>query len=87
MDDGSVSWSPHRDHVNSLAIHSEGFSEGENRLLSEWFESQWGLEARVRPSKGYFYLYFPREAAGEFLNLVASFIHPSMRYKLDGQIS
>lgn len=84
MDDGSVQRNRHarnRGTVSSAALHTEGFSEQENHLLSDFLREEHGVKAQVKPTRDYFYLYLPRVEANALVGLVQPYLHESMLYK------
>ena len=81
MDDGSVSWSKHSGNLNQISLHTEGFTREENESLATWLGTKGVRGVTVPTTKGYPYLYLPRETAESFLSLVQPYAHASMAYK------
>lgn len=81
MDDGSV-------NKNSARIATSGFSVEENYLISDYFEGQWGIKAKVqfsvnhRTNHTYPYLEFNKQEAEELLSIVHPYIIPCMSRKV-----
>jgi hypothetical protein len=72
--------------ARNIILSTHAFSDKENRVICEWLKTQWGIDARVKKSKGrYFYVYMNTENARKFVDIVRPFVLgvPSMRYKLD----
>jgi hypothetical protein len=74
--------------ARNITIGTHGFSEKENLIVCEWLAERWGIDARVKRSKGkYFYIYMNTGNARRFVDVVRQFVLavPSMRYKIDFQ--
>lgn len=80
MDDGSLS--KYKGEPYSCCLHTEGFSEYENYLITSWLKASGYDKVQRLESKGYSYVYIPRESCLAFLQDVKPFVHPSMQYKL-----
>jgi len=86
MDDGSVQRNhnhnnKNRGQVYNAALHTEGFSEQENHLLSDFLSFEYGVGAQVKQTRDHFYLYIPRKSAVRLLEVVEPYLHESMAYK------
>jgi hypothetical protein len=81
MDDGSVSWSKYNGNLNQISLHTEGFTRMDNESLAAWLGTRGVRGVTVSTTKGYPYLYLPRETAESFLSLVRPYAHSSMSYK------
>lgn len=84
MDDGSVQRC--REGVSKgqaycSALHTEGFSHEENKLLKNLLLERFSVESHIKKTKGYFYLYIDRANTQTLLRLVEPHLHESMRYK------
>jgi len=71
-------------YPSSICLHTEGFSALENQLLAQYLGTKGISGVRAVSTKGdrYYYLYFPRDAARAFLDMIAPYVHPSMAYKM-----
>jgi microcystin-dependent protein len=65
-------------------IHTEGFDEDELQLIIEWFNSSYGINAIPynRPNTKGRFIRFDYKSTIKFLEMIAPYIHPSMKYKL-----
>jgi len=77
MDDGSCSGNA------SCRIHTEGFSETENYLLSGWLAGRFGISAKVKFYKNsYYYLSLAGSERDRLFDLIRPYIPNCMNYKL-----
>lgn len=74
MDDGSLS-------KTGANIATMSFGEAGTKQLASLI-SENGIDASVSPAAEYYYLRFTLPETRKLLDLVASYIHPSMSYKL-----
>lgn len=80
MDDGSLSRTKGGEPSN-CSIHTCGFSEKENELLSSFLSQRFGLKAIISHSKGYPYLRFNVKDTKRLVSIISPHLHPSMAYK------
>jgi len=85
MDDGSVLRSS-TGAVYGALLHTQGFSESENRVLSAWLSAK-GMRVDVKDYGGFPSLYVPRAAVEPLFWRIRPYVHPSMRYKVDGSFT
>jgi DNA-binding transcriptional regulator WhiA len=82
MDDGS---NVQKLKNGSYLLNTQAFSEEENKMLVKILKKRFGLEPKIHREKGKYYkLYFGAEKnnAQRLKELINSYIHPSMKYKL-----
>ena len=85
MDDGSLNY-----YGPSIEISTHGFSFEENQLISQWFKSNFDIQAKIRKQKSRsndtthfnYYLVMYGNDAQKFINVVQPFILPTMAYKI-----
>ena len=83
MDDGSVYFSNHTSEVSHASLATQGFTEEEHDLMLSWFQARGYRSVAKARSKGYWYLYIPREDADRLVGAIRPFVHESMRYKVE----
>jgi len=85
MDDGSIKSNKHR----ALVIHSQSFNKQDLGRVIKVLEKKYGIKSTLRKrndGSGYI-LYFLSETVDKFIDLVAKYILPSMKYKLGNNIA
>lgn len=67
-----------------LILNTHSFSFEENEVIVQWLLSRWGIESRVKKSKGYF-VYMNTKNAKKFVDIIRPYVLPvaSMHHKLD----
>ena len=67
-----------------LIMNTHSFSKKENEIICHWLLQRWGVESRVKNSKGYF-VYMNTTNARKFVDVVRPYVLgvPSMHYKID----
>ena len=81
MDDGSTSFNPNSKVEGQSIIHSNAFSLSDNIKLKNMFKKRFDIDALIKRSKGYYYLYFQTQEALKLHRMIDPYIHPSMAYK------
>lgn len=78
MDDGQIKSKKHR----ALLINSQCFSKKDLRLLLRVLKDKFEINATLKKERTGYRIYLLSSTISNFLNLINSYIHPSMRYKL-----
>jgi recombination protein RecA len=89
-DDGSYS---HNDasRFNKMRLATCGFSQNENKIIIDYFSSQWNIKCSIEKVYGsrngektnYIRLQFNAEGARKLVEIIRPHVIPSMQYKLD----
>ena len=68
----------------SLILCSHSFSVEENVVIRDWLQSRWGIDSRVKNSKG-FRIFMNTENARKFVDIVRPYVLavPSMHHKIN----
>lgn len=78
-DDGS------RCKNGGLAIHTNCFSFSEVELACNWFKNKYGIICYPQErSENQWVIFFSNKTSYIFAELICQYLHPSMRYKLQG---
>lgn len=80
MDDGSLKSKFHRVRI----INTQGFSKKDVLKLIKILELKFGLKSKLRKQAEGFQIMILAESADKFIQLIRSFILPSMLYKIKG---
>ena len=75
MDDGSQGRS-------AMFIHTEGYSQKENKMLSAWLTDRWNIENKIISVGKYWRLQFPATGRDFFQDLIREYVIPEMSYKI-----
>lgn len=79
MDDGSLLSSCKN---NAIALHTEGFSFEENKIIQSWFEDN-GYRAYIRDNKkGHYFITLSTSSSELVWRKIRKYICPAMQYKL-----
>ena len=81
QDDGSLQ------HGTHVRIYSEAFTYQQNIQLVDMLYNRFGISCDIKPDKSYFYLSMDKDNSNKFLSLVSPYMHPSMQYKTNINIS
>jgi intein/homing endonuclease len=84
MDDGSLKINKIGSHRNTSILSTQGFSENENDIIVNWFNEK-GLFCRKEVSGKYFIVKFTPDGTEKFQQIIAPYIIPEMRYKLNDE--
>ena len=79
MDDGTIRY---KDSKPQVRICSCAYSYDENSLLVECLNKRFGIDCHVVKDKQFYSIYITVQGTEKFLQLIAPYVHPSMRYKL-----
>jgi len=79
MDDGTTG--VNNKNYPQLFLCTCSFSSEDNQKIKDYFRVKWGIETRIHGGK-YPRLYFNKPNAKKLIELISSYIIPSMRYKL-----
>lgn len=79
MDDGTTGVNNRK--YPQLLLCTNGFSLKENNLIKDYFREVWEIETRVHGGKS-FHIYFNKPNSLKFIEIIKTYIIPSMRYKL-----
>lgn len=77
MDDGYK-----RNDCNAFRLNTDGFEESDQQLLCETLEKNFGLISNLHKKGATWNIYLPQHSAKKFVEIVGSFIVPSLRYKI-----
>lgn len=89
MDDGSLILRKNKANgsIKTREIHfsTQSFTVGENKMIQQYFKSQWGVEFRLTTGKGLPRLWCNTANTHKFLEIVGDIVSqvPSMSYKAD----
>lgn len=78
MDDGNLIKS---NKNNMLALHTEGFSLDENKIIQKWFDSK-GIKSYIRHYKTYYFIVISAKGSEYVWNKIRGYIPECMQYKL-----
>ena len=81
QDDGSLQ------HGTHVRIYSESFMYQQNIQLSEMLYNRFGIMCDIKSDKKYYYLTMDKDNSDKFLSLISPYMHPSMQYKTNIDIS
>ena len=81
QDDGSLQQGRY------VRIYSESFTYQQNIQLSEMLYNRFGIACNIKPDKKYYYLAMDKDNSDKFLSLISPYMHPSMQYKTNIDIS
>ncbi|NRH21523.1 hypothetical protein HOO68_05790 [Candidatus Gracilibacteria bacterium] len=82
QDDGHLDTKNGQIHKVSLATC--GFPYAEQKLIQQYFAEAWKIQVEVYDHAGRYYcINMDKENGEKFIALIAPFIHPIMRYKVD----
>lgn len=88
MDDGSLHKYNNNSWESHISLATESFTREENELLILRLKD-FGVEAKIceenKNNKQYFYIHLNAESTKIFQSLIAGYIFPEMRYKLDDE--
>jgi hypothetical protein len=80
QDDGSIYNTGNR--FKGIRLATYDFSISENELIQNYFQECWGIKSELDiRNDGYPYIRLNKDASEKFLEIIDSFVHPSMRYK------
>lgn len=79
MDDGTLR---NKESKPQIKLSSCAYSYDENVLLVDCLNKRFGIDCHLIKDKQYYSIYITVQGTERFLQLVAPYIHPSMRYKL-----
>ena len=89
MDDGTITKRARESQKSTIRIGTYAYTEEENKLLIQALLNKFGVRASLqtdaRHKNAPYFLYLSVEATMKFQQLIAPFVCPSMRYKLDKQ--
>ena len=87
MCDGSL-----QRYNKSLILHTQGFNQEENKILSNELNEKFGLHSKVidhkhnktdtRKERNYFTIFIPTKDCTQLANLITPYMIPSMKYKI-----
>jgi len=84
MDDGSVSAKYRKGKVHAYELRlNTCFSRDEDELIIRYFAEVWNLQFGLNRSKGKWRLRMGTQQARRFAQLIAPYVIPTMRYKID----
>lgn len=63
-------------------LHTEGFSEAENKIIKEWLKEKYDLNASVYRSNQYFKIRLDKKSSDKFFQIIAPWFCLNMVYKL-----
>ena len=83
MDDGSSQWSKTTNRLNSVVLHTEGFSLSDQKILVCALKKLYGLNVNVHRDGKYYKLYVCADSITHFQDLIRAYVHDDFLYKLD----
>ena len=88
MDDGCLHQYKDKTWQSQITLCTHAYSKEENEVLVLRL-LDFGVESKIytihKGDKEYYELHLPVEATKKFQSLIAKYVHPSMRYKLDDE--
>ncbi|HEX8847750.1 MAG TPA: hypothetical protein VF791_24125 [Pyrinomonadaceae bacterium] len=84
MDDGSLSYKKREGKVHGREIHLNTYcSLEEAKTIQAYFKEVWDVSWTIVPNKGLFRLRMGSSEAQKFFAIIAPYVIPTMRYKMD----
>lgn len=83
MDDGCIVYN--RDTINAIRLYTNGFSVEDNQIIIDYMKESWNICFDMLHDKrsDTYFLNARKKEAEKFLVLIKSYIHESMKYKID----
>lgn len=87
MDDGGARFRYRNNKTlisnRAVSIATNGFSYEEHKIIQKYFKENWGISVNIYRERESYYIWFQGKEAHKFLKIIAPYIIPLMKYKID----